>query len=271
MAPDYRHIRLTNPAEGLLKIELISSNTMWSLNEHSVTELLEGLTHFNGAEKYKVLVLAGSGPAFCVGADLNIDMSLNEEELVPLLGESTRSQMEQLLNPLVEQLFNSNKATICAVNGVVAGGGLGLALAADIVIAAESARFIQVFMPKLGIIPDLGCTWIMPRLVGRSRAMALGMLGDSISAHQAETYGMIWRCVDDKLLEQEVETTARRLLSVPLSAIEAFKQAMKASEENSYEQQLALECRLQTDLCGSKNFIEGVKAFKARRDPDFSF
>lgn len=271
MKNTYKYIHLDDSVNGLIKISLTSLNSLWSLNEQSAGELLEVVRCFNANDAYKVLLLTGSGLGFCVGADLNIDFSLSENELLLRLAEDTNDQMSRLLNPLVDEIFNSPKATVCAVNGVTAGGGVGLALAADIVIAAESARFIQVFMPRLGIMPDMGCTWLMSRLVGRSRALALAMLGEAISAKDAERFGMIWKSVEDDLLEHEAKKIANQLLTIPLNTIGSFKEAVKASENRSYSEQLNLERDLQARLCGSENFVEGVKAFKEKRDPRFGF
>ena len=157
---------------------------------------------------------------------------------------------------------------ICAVNGVAAGAGANVALAADIVLAARSASFIQAFC-KIGLLPDAGGTWLLPRLVGRARAMGLSMLGDKVSAEQAEAWGMIWRCVDDDDLMPEARKMAEHLATQPTTGLANTKQAINASAAHTLEEQLALEAKLQGLAGQTEDFKEGVDAFVEKRQPVF--
>jgi 2-(1,2-epoxy-1,2-dihydrophenyl)acetyl-CoA isomerase len=158
---------------------------------------------------------------------------------------------------------------VCAVNGVAAGAGCNLALAGDIVLAARSASFLQAFS-RIGLIPDAGGTWILPRTVGLARAMALAMLADKISAEQAQAWGMIWKCVDDAQLAAEAKQLCIALASGPTKAYALIKQALYASAGNGLAEQLALEARLQREAGKSRDFQEGVMAFLEKRPAKFT-
>jgi 2-(1,2-epoxy-1,2-dihydrophenyl)acetyl-CoA isomerase len=157
---------------------------------------------------------------------------------------------------------------ICAVNGVAAGAGASIALACDIVLAARSASFIQAFC-KLGLVPDAGGTWVLPRLVGTARAMGLAMLGDKLSAEQAESWGLIWKCIDDDKLMAEAEKLAIHFSTAPTKGLAGTKQALYAASENTLEQQLELERALQQKLGFGHDYREGVAAFMEKRSPNF--
>jgi 2-(1,2-epoxy-1,2-dihydrophenyl)acetyl-CoA isomerase len=183
---------------------------------------------------------------------------------MPDLGES----LENRYNPMLRSLRALEMPVICAVNGVAAGAGANIALSCDIVIAAKSASFIQAFC-KIGLIPDSGGTWTLPRLVGRSRAMALAMLGDKISAEQAEQWGMIYRSVDDDELKTQATELATRLANQATRGLALIKRALEASEQNTFDQQLDLERDLQRLAGRSDDYREGVKAFMEKRLPEF--
>jgi 2-(1,2-epoxy-1,2-dihydrophenyl)acetyl-CoA isomerase len=157
---------------------------------------------------------------------------------------------------------------ICAVNGVAAGAGANLALACDIVLAAKSASFIEAFC-KLGLIPDTGGTWVLPRLVGPARAMGLALLGDKLPAEKAEQWGLIWRCVADESLMDEALTLARHFATAPTKGLAFTKRAMQDSWGNTLEQQLQLEAGMMRELGYSHDYREGVSAFIAKRQPQF--
>ena len=178
------------------------------------------------------------------------------------------SIIEAYYNPLVKRMRNLPKPIVCAVNGVAAGAGMNLALAADIVVASREASFSQAFV-KIGLCPDGGGTYFLPRLAGDARTRALAMLGESISAEMAERYGLIWKCFDGDSLMTEARTIAYNLAAKPAGAIAAMKVAFNASWNNGLDQQLSLEADLQRRLGRTADFAEGVQAFKEKRLPVF--
>ena len=161
------------------------------------------------------------------------------------------------------------KPIVAAVNGIAAGGGANFALACDVVVAARSAKFLQAFI-NIGLIPDVGGTWFLPRLVGEARAKGLAMLGEPVSAEQAEQWGLIWKCVDDAALMTQAHALAARLASLPTVAIGMMKQAFLESENNTLDRQLELERVLQRDAGHSPDSIEGVRAFLEKRPARFT-
>ena len=172
-------------------------------------------------------------------------------------------------NPLVKRMRALPKPIVCAVNGVAAGAGANFALACDIVIAARSASFIQAFV-KIGLVPDCGGSWLLPRLVGRANALALAMLGDKLGAEDAVRLGLIWKCVDDAAFPAEVEAIAARLATLPTRALVATRQVLDASQHLDLAAALSLEADVQRTLGAAHDFQEGVAAFMAKRAPVFS-
>lgn len=215
------------------------------------------------ANNVRCLLLTGAGRGFCAGQDLS-DRAVAPGTAAPDLGES----IEKRYNPLVRTLRALEMPVVCAVNGVAAGAGANLAFACDIVLAARSASFIQAFC-KIGLIPDSGGTWTLPRLVGQARATALTMLGDKVAAEQAERWGMIWKCVDDDQLPTEAAKLAAHLATQPTKGLAFIKRALAASTTNTLDQQLDLERDLQRLAGRTADYQEGVAAFMAKRSPDF--
>lgn len=211
----------------------------------------------------RCLLITGAGRGFCAGQDLS-DRAVAPGDGPLDLGES----LEKRYNPLLRALKALEIPVICAVNGVAAGAGANLALACDIVIAARSASFIQAFC-KIGLIPDSGGTWTLPRLVGSARAAGLALLGDKLSAEQAEAWGMIWKMVDDAALAEEAQALARHLAAQPTKGLSYIKRALAAAETNSFDQQLDLERDLQRLAGRTEDYREGVAAFLGRRAPNF--
>lgn len=214
-------------------------------------------------ERARVLVLTGAGRGFCAGQDLS-DRAVAADTERPDLGAS----IENHYKPLVLGLRELPMPVICGVNGVAAGAGANIALACDIVIAARSATFIQAFC-KLGLVPDSGGTYFLPRLVGQARAMGLALLGDKLSAEQAEAWGLIWKCVDDDQLAAETEKLAQHFANAPTRGLARTKQAIYASG-NSLAQQLDLERDFQRELGYGDDYREGVAAFTEKRAPRFT-
>lgn len=213
----------------------------------------------------RALLLTGTGKAFCVGADLG-SMSPPENGS---LGQQTADAMESLSNPLIEDLRTLPFPVVSAVNGACAGAGVGLALSADVVVAARSAYFYLPFMPRLGIVPDLGSTWFLERFVGRARALALSLLGDRLSAERAEQWGLIWSCVDDAQLPDAALALAQRLAALPAHAAQEMRAVYEAAGQQTLPQQLRYEAERQRELIDRPAFAEGVQAFLAKREPVF--
>ena len=212
----------------------------------------------------RVLVLTGAGRGFCAGQDLG-DRAVAPGSAAVDLGES----IENNYKPLVLALNSLPLPVIAAVNGVAAGAGANLALACDLVIAARSANFVQAFC-KLGLVPDSGGTWTLPRLVGSARALGLTLLGDKLPAEQAAAWGMIWRCVEDAELAAEVDALAQQLAAAPTRGLAWTKQAIYGSAQRSLAQQLDVERDAQRELGRSDDYAEGVKAFTEKRAPRFT-
>lgn len=215
-------------------------------------------------ETCRAVVLTGAGRGFCAGQDLSARKATPGGP-PPDLGAS----LEQNYNPLIRRMRALPKPIVVAVNGVAAGAGANLALNGDIVLAARSARFIQSFT-KLGLVPDAGGTWLLPRLMGEARAKAAVMLGEPIGAEQAEAWGLIWKAIDDDKLADEALTLAAQLASGPTLGYAAQKAAIQAALTNSYSAQLDLERDLQRELGHSPDYQEGVAAFLEKRPPRFT-
>jgi 2-(1,2-epoxy-1,2-dihydrophenyl)acetyl-CoA isomerase len=212
----------------------------------------------------RVLVITGAGRGFCAGQDLS-DRAVAPGAQGVDLGES----IEKNYNPLVLALRKLPLPVIAAVNGVAAGAGANIALACDLVIAAKSASFVQAFA-KLGLVPDSGGTWFLPRLVGNARALGLALLGDKLPAEQAAQWGLIWRCVEDAELASTVDALAQQFAVAPTRGLAHTKQAIYESWQRTFEQQLEHERDAQRELGRSHDYAEGVAAFTAKRNPQFT-
>jgi 2-(1,2-epoxy-1,2-dihydrophenyl)acetyl-CoA isomerase len=212
----------------------------------------------------RVLVITGAGRGFCAGQDLS-DRAVAPGAQGVDLGES----IEKNYNPLVLALRKLPLPVIAAVNGVAAGAGANIALACDLVIAAKSASFVQAFA-KLGLVPDSGGTWFLPRLVGNARALGLALLGDKLPAEQAAQWGLIWRCVEDAELAATVDGLAQQLAVAPTHGLARTKQAIYESWQRTFEQQLEHERDAQRELGRSHDYAEGVAAFTEKRNPQFT-
>jgi 2-(1,2-epoxy-1,2-dihydrophenyl)acetyl-CoA isomerase len=248
--------------DGIARLTLNRPKSLNSFNEAMHHEVSTALDSVESGE-CRVLLLTGAGRGFCAGQDLSDRRVLPGAE-PPDLGYT----LKNFYNPLIRRLRNLEMPVVCAVNGVAAGAGANLALAADIVIAAHSAKFIQAFC-KLGLIPDSGGTWILPRLLGPARATALAMLGDSVSAEQAVEWGMIWRCVNNEQLMAEAEALCVHFASQPTHGLALIKKALNASWSNTLDQQLDLERDLQQEAGRTEDYQEGVAAFMEKREATF--
>ncbi|HEV2565666.1 MAG TPA: 2-(1,2-epoxy-1,2-dihydrophenyl)acetyl-CoA isomerase PaaG [Microvirga sp.] len=249
--------------EGYRVLTLNRPDRLNSFNEAMHAALMSALLDAESDETCRALVLTGAGRGFCAGQDLS-DRVFSPDQVPDL-----SATLERLYNPLVRKLRALQMPVICAVNGVAAGAGANIALACDIVLAARSAKFIQAFA-KLGLVPDSGGTWFLPRLVGPARARALALLAEPVSAEQAEAWGMIWKAVEDAGLMNEAHRLAARFAMQPTVGLGLIKQALDASETNDLDRQLDLERDLQGQAGRTPDYIEGVTAFFEKRQPKFT-
>jgi 2-(1,2-epoxy-1,2-dihydrophenyl)acetyl-CoA isomerase len=250
--------------QGVLTLTLNRPEKFNAFNFAMHAALADALTHARDNSECRAIILTGAGRGFCAGQDLSDRVVASNSSERPDLGDS----IDKRYNPLIRAIKAMPKPVICAVNGAAAGAGANIALACDIVIAARSAKFLQAFA-RLGLIPDAGGSWTLPRLVGAARARALIMLAEPIGADQAEAWGMIYRAVDDASLLTEARTLAAKLAEGPTYGYALIKQALDASTTNSLDSQLDLERDLQRLAGKTDDYVEGVRAFIEKRPPRF--
>jgi 2-(1,2-epoxy-1,2-dihydrophenyl)acetyl-CoA isomerase len=248
---------------GIARLTLNRPDKLNSFNTQMHGEVQQALARLPGSGA-RVLVLTGAGRGFCAGQDLG-DRAVAPGTQGVDLGES----IDKYYKPLVLALQGLPMPVIAAVNGVAAGAGANIALACDLVIAARSASFVQAFS-KLGLLPDSGGTWTLPRLVGLSRALGLTLLGNKLPAEQAAAWGMIWQCVDDAELGSTVDTLAQQLAAAPTRGLASTKAAIRGSWQYSLAEQLDIERDAQRELGRSSDYAEGVAAFIEKRTPRFT-
>ncbi len=251
-------------AGGIARVTLNRPDRLNSFTAAMHGELRDALAKVRADDSARVLLLTGAGRGFCAGQDLS-DRAVAPGSAPVDLGAS----IETYYRPLVLALRSLPMPVVCAVNGVAAGAGANIALACDLVIAAKSASFIQAFC-KIGLIPDSGGTYFLPRLVGTARALGLTLLGDKLSGQQAADWGLIWKCVDDAELAPTVDALLGQLAQAPTKGLVATRRALHASAQATLEGQLDLERDLQRELGNSADYREGVAAFLAKRPPQFS-
>lgn len=247
----------------IARLTLNRPDKLNSFNVAMHRELREALATAARPE-IRVVVLTGAGRGFCAGQDLADAVMATGTESADL-GET----VDTWYSPLVRAIRALDKPVIAAVNGVAAGAGCNVALACDLVVATRSASFIQPFC-RLGLVPDAGGTWALPRLVGAARATGLALLGDKLSAEQAAAWGLIWKCVDDASFAAEVDAMAAQLATAATKGLALTKRALQASWQHSLDEQLDMERDLQRELGRSADYAEGVNAFLAKRAPQFT-
>jgi len=248
---------------GIARLTLNRPECLNSFNTAMHAEVRAALAEVRAREA-RVLVLTGAGRGFCAGQDLN-DRAVAPGGAAANLGES----IERNYKPLVLALRSLPLPVIAAVNGVAAGAGANIALACDLVVAARSASFVQAFA-RLGLVPDSGGTWFLPRLVGTARALGLAFLGEKLSAEQAAAWGLIWRCVEDAELAAVVETLAQGFAAAPTRGLARTKEAIYEGWGRTLAEQLDVERDYQAELGRSEDYAEGVAAFAQKRTPRFS-
>jgi 2-(1,2-epoxy-1,2-dihydrophenyl)acetyl-CoA isomerase len=230
--------------------------------------LAEALSAVETDASVRCLVLTGAGRGFCAGQDL-ADPSVAPDLAPGARPTDVGNVIERFYKPLALRIRAMPVPVIAAVNGVAAGAGASIALGCDMVIAARSASFIQAFS-KIGLVPDAGGTWLLPRLVGRANALALAMTGDKLLAEEAQRMGLIWKCVDDASFVDEVNALAARMAAMPVKALAATRAAMDAAVHLSYADALSHEGALQSKLSSSHDYLEGVAAFLGKRPAAFT-
>ena len=250
---------LTNVRDGVMTITLNRPTVLNSFNGAMAIALLQALGQAAEDVAVRALLLTANGRAFCAGQDL-ADALPDADGTMPDLGHI----VEHFYNPIILGIRTLEKPVVCAVNGVAAGAGCNFALACDLVIATESASFLQPFC-KLGLIPDTGGSYFLPRLVGTQRAMGLALLGDKLSAKRAAEIGLIFECVADAQFAARIDAVAAQLASGPTLGYARTKQAIYASPNNTLDAQLALEGTLMRECGFSEDYREGVAAFKEKR------
>jgi 2-(1,2-epoxy-1,2-dihydrophenyl)acetyl-CoA isomerase len=254
---------LVSREAGVLSLTLNRPDKLNAFNPEMHKLLRDALEEARDEAAVRAVLLTGSGRGFCAGQDLserNVSADAAPIDLSVSLGSN--------YNPLVRRLRALPKPVVCAVNGVAAGAGANIALACDIVLAARSASFVQSFS-KLGLVPDSGGTYFLPRLVGSARAMGLALLAERLSADEAERWGLIWKAVDDDRLVEEATRIARVLAAGPTKGYGLIKKALQASAGNSLDAQLDLERDLQREAGFSEDYREGVAAFTQKRKPQY--
>jgi 2-(1,2-epoxy-1,2-dihydrophenyl)acetyl-CoA isomerase len=255
---DYRTIEFTNEG-GTARLTLNRPDRLNSFTVEMHEEVADALAKLGDA---RVLVLTGAGRGFCAGQDLN-DRAVAPGQAVDL-GHS----VETYYNPLIRTLTSLPIPVIARVNGVAAGAGANIALACDIVIAAHSAKFIQSFA-SIGLIPDSGGTWVLPRLVGQARALGLALTAEPLPAEKAAEWGLIWKAVADDQLNAEVDALATRFASAPTRGLAAIKRMIRGSWGRSLDEELDLQRDTMRELGMSDDYREGVAAFMEKRQPRF--
>jgi len=258
----FEHI-LYEVEQGVACITLNRPDVLNSFNRAMASEARQAFSAASANAEVRAVLLTGAGRAFCAGQDLAEVMP--KEGPAPDLGDI----VARGYNPIIRTIRQLDKPVVCAVNGVAAGAGANLAFACDFVLAASEASFIQSFS-KIGLVPDTGGTFFLPRLVGMARATALMMLSDKVTAQEAVTIGMIFRVVEGGKVLEEATALARSLATRPTRGLGLIKRALNASATNGLDEQLALEAQLQAEAGSTADYREGVKAFLDKRAPVFT-
>jgi len=262
---NYKHI-LFETNQGIARLTLNRPEKMNSFHAQMHAEIRDALDSIETNLSIRVLVITGAGRGFCAGQDLaDAEVRFTPGQTPPELGDVVKRHYM----PLVMRLNNLRVPTIAAVNGIAAGAGVSFALACDMVLASNRAAFILPFT-KIGLIPDTGCSWHLPKRIGQARALGLAMTGNKLSAQQAAEWGLIWEAVEDDSFLSTVSALAQQLSIMPTKALVKTRHAIKSAGSNTLELHLALEADLMSELGQSADYIEGVSAFFEKRAPHFS-
>ena len=251
---------LSSTADGIMTITLNRPTVLNAMNADLLAQLGAAFAMAKHDDAVRAVLLTGAGRGFCAGADLSTNSMRT--------GSDVQEMMRQRYHPIILMMRQFPKPIVGAINGTAAGGGMSLALACDIVLAGESATFLQAFT-KIGLVPDCGSTWFLPRMVGDVRARALIMMADKISASDALQYGLVWKVHADAALMSEARKSAEWLAQMPTRAYDMIKQALAASQGNGLGDQLEIEAMLQGQAVRTKDHREGVTAFLEKRPAKF--
>jgi 2-(1,2-epoxy-1,2-dihydrophenyl)acetyl-CoA isomerase len=249
--------------QGVATITLNRPDVLNSFNRTMAAEVRQAFAEAGADRDVRAFLLTGAGRAFCAGQDLAEAMP--KEGPAPDLGDI----VARGYNPIVRTIRQIDKPVVCAVNGIAAGAGANLAFACDFVIAAVDAYFVQSFS-KIGLVPDTGGTFFLPRTIGMARATALMMLAEKVTAQDAVTMGLIFRAVETAVLLEQATAFARELATRPTRGLGLIKRALNASATNGLDEQLALEAQLQAEAGSTSDYREGVRAFLEKRPPEFT-
>jgi 2-(1,2-epoxy-1,2-dihydrophenyl)acetyl-CoA isomerase len=250
--------------DGVARLTLNRPQRLNALCAPMFDELQDGLDDATARADLRVIVLTGAGRGFCAGADLAMPIAGSSDATEVDLGEA----LERYYNPLITRLRELPVPVVSAVNGVAAGAGASLALAADLCIAARSARFVLAFA-RIGLVPDAGLTYFLPQRIGLARALGLSLLGEEVSGEAAREWGLVWQCVDDDKLASSLEELVTRLARAPTRALGLTKRALYAATSSALAEQLSLERDLQGQAGRTRDFGEGVAAFLSKRAANF--
>jgi 2-(1,2-epoxy-1,2-dihydrophenyl)acetyl-CoA isomerase len=255
--------------DGVARLTLNRPAVLNAIDGEMLAALRDAVAGLSKRADVRVLVITGNGRAFCAGADLRDDM-MNLEAPPQERGRRLATAFDNGLNALMRELHAFNRPKIAAVNGAAVGGGAGLALVADVTLAARSAYFAAPFTLQLGLVPDMGASWQLARRLGRTRALGFALLGERLPAETAAEWGLIWRCLPDDALMPAALDIARRLRAGPPAALAALSGCIDAAMANGFSEQLDVERDLQASLVETEDFAEGVRAFREKRPARFN-
>lgn len=250
------------------RVAIVRPQTTNALRRETFEQLRDTISDFAQKPEIRALVLTGTERSFCSGADLS-DPMMGGHLSLEQRGAACSNVLDELMNPLIRDIRDAPFPVIAAVNGVAAGGGVGLAMTADIIIAARSARFVLTFTSKLGLVPDLGTSWQLAHRLGRARALGVTLTGEPISAEQALAWGMIWKMVEDASLDRETMNLATALAAGPVNGQAAARRLIDHAFTNSLDRQLDAERDAQASLVGGAEVVEAMHAFDEKRPPRF--
>jgi len=254
--------------DGIAHVTLNRPDKLNALNLPLIEDLSAAAAIIDADPDVRAVLLTGAGRAFSSGADLTQDDFFRDTTLSP--GQNIGRGLNDHFNPMVRAWYELRAPVVVAVNGIAAGAGMSLALIGDVVLAAHSTTFLQLFAPRLGLMPDLGSTYYLPRSIGTARAKGLALLGEPLSAAEAVRWGLIWACVEDETLMEQADLMAHRFAAGPTQAFRRIKAIFNEQPSRTLPEQMALEAIAQAELGDTQDFAEGVLAFRTKRAPKFT-